>query len=680
MDCVALDARDPVTGVKLVPAAIEVLGDQAELDDQDPREVGWSLLAALFAPEPQEGLLVLAHDDPGVRADCIPSYNDAIEDFNLWDVVRLGAMAETFGERRLLFENYFSHSATAIAATVAFATIVPFTGIFQVFLQPGWVDPALYLGAFLNLPENLRDYGVTYQSMRLPFTLVGYVLHHSLSHVAANYLMVLLFNAMALTSLAMIVAPRCGRAAAAVAVLWLGLNPTWIAAVTRGYVDGASMAYAFAALAFFFNRDWYGWPNLFAFLFGVFSSLTLFCHPAAFVALGIIVIAQYCFSRDGLWSRLIEFVFGVAGLITATALLACGSHALGGEYLFFSSMIPNVGAAFSGFGVYFQYPLASWLPMAVRLAPPVGLVLFSAAILLVHRRSANQVLVSGAFGLVVTGALMIVQDSVIGGVFLQSSYYAGYLLIGQSLIVGSVAGVALQRGIGLLAPFIVAALIISTLTGYLYVDVLWNANLSGWAIWSAILVLFIGATVIYLLNYPRSALALICFATFISGALNEDTRNVFRAPGSVDYGDTYKIAMQTFDVVQQIAAPDSIKLFMFNRDDLTAADKRRSGTTYRLLYKDVNYVMNLWDTIAALWGWDQTIVGGYAPDIFVSQLGYLQSKDRPRTTIVSFCMIESRCDFVQRVLSDRGFPATERGRAVISGSGYLTFFVRVIDL
>jgi hypothetical protein len=112
-------------------------------------------------------------------------------------------------ERRLTMA--ISQSTMALVSVVAITTVVPITGIFQTFLQPGWVDPALYLGAFLNITDNIRDYGAAYQSMRLAFTLAGYALHHSFPHVAATYLMVLLFNAMALTSLAMVVAPRCGK-------------------------------------------------------------------------------------------------------------------------------------------------------------------------------------------------------------------------------------------------------------------------------------------------------------------------------------------------------------------------------------------------------------------------------------------------------------------------------------
>ena len=46
----------------------------AELDDQVAGEVLGLDLAALFPPEPEQGGLVIAHDDPGVRAaDKVPA-------------------------------------------------------------------------------------------------------------------------------------------------------------------------------------------------------------------------------------------------------------------------------------------------------------------------------------------------------------------------------------------------------------------------------------------------------------------------------------------------------------------------------------------------------------------------------------------------------------------------------
>ncbi len=68
MPDVPLDVRDDLAGIGLVPAPVEVLGGQAELDDEVAGEVLRLDLAALFPPQPQQGGLVIAHDDPGVRA------------------------------------------------------------------------------------------------------------------------------------------------------------------------------------------------------------------------------------------------------------------------------------------------------------------------------------------------------------------------------------------------------------------------------------------------------------------------------------------------------------------------------------------------------------------------------------------------------------------------------------
>ena len=64
----ALDVDDGLAGVALEPAPVEVLGRRPELDDEVVGEVLRFDLAALLAPEPDQCALVIAHDDPGVRA------------------------------------------------------------------------------------------------------------------------------------------------------------------------------------------------------------------------------------------------------------------------------------------------------------------------------------------------------------------------------------------------------------------------------------------------------------------------------------------------------------------------------------------------------------------------------------------------------------------------------------
>jgi hypothetical protein len=54
--------------IALVPDPIERLRHQAELDYEVAGEVFGLGLAALFPPEAEQGCLVVAHDDPGVRA------------------------------------------------------------------------------------------------------------------------------------------------------------------------------------------------------------------------------------------------------------------------------------------------------------------------------------------------------------------------------------------------------------------------------------------------------------------------------------------------------------------------------------------------------------------------------------------------------------------------------------
>ena len=63
-----LHVLDGVAGIALVRAPVEVLGDRPELDDQIVGQVLWLGLTPLFAPQPNQRGLVVAHDDPGIRS------------------------------------------------------------------------------------------------------------------------------------------------------------------------------------------------------------------------------------------------------------------------------------------------------------------------------------------------------------------------------------------------------------------------------------------------------------------------------------------------------------------------------------------------------------------------------------------------------------------------------------
>src|SRR5215471_18351950 len=64
----ALHVADPPAGVALVPRAVELFRRRAKLHEEVAGQILWLGLSTLLVPELDQGGLVAAHDDPGVRA------------------------------------------------------------------------------------------------------------------------------------------------------------------------------------------------------------------------------------------------------------------------------------------------------------------------------------------------------------------------------------------------------------------------------------------------------------------------------------------------------------------------------------------------------------------------------------------------------------------------------------
>jgi hypothetical protein len=63
-----LHVCDDLPGIRLVPAPIEIFGGEPELNDQIPGKLFKFDIASLFTPQAEQGRIIIAHDDPGVRA------------------------------------------------------------------------------------------------------------------------------------------------------------------------------------------------------------------------------------------------------------------------------------------------------------------------------------------------------------------------------------------------------------------------------------------------------------------------------------------------------------------------------------------------------------------------------------------------------------------------------------
>ena len=66
MSHLPLNIGDHLSGIGLIPTPVQFFGHEAKLDDEVAREVLRLNLAALLPPEPEEGSLVVAHDNAGV--------------------------------------------------------------------------------------------------------------------------------------------------------------------------------------------------------------------------------------------------------------------------------------------------------------------------------------------------------------------------------------------------------------------------------------------------------------------------------------------------------------------------------------------------------------------------------------------------------------------------------------
>jgi hypothetical protein len=63
-----LNVRSDLAGISLVPTPIEVLGRAPKLDDEVAGQIRRLDLAPLLPSESKKGVLVLAHNDVGVRS------------------------------------------------------------------------------------------------------------------------------------------------------------------------------------------------------------------------------------------------------------------------------------------------------------------------------------------------------------------------------------------------------------------------------------------------------------------------------------------------------------------------------------------------------------------------------------------------------------------------------------
>ena len=155
------------------------------------------------------------------------------------------------------------------------------TGPFQRHPPPGWVDPAMYLGYFLYLPDLIQRYGPTYHSNRWLFTLTGYAVYHLFSPPIANLVLVTAFYLAILYAFRALLLPFCTPGATKLALVLMGSSPLVIATVTRTYVDGLTLALTLAGLAALLRAILFAPPGKWLFVAGAAFTAAVLTQPGS---------------------------------------------------------------------------------------------------------------------------------------------------------------------------------------------------------------------------------------------------------------------------------------------------------------------------------------------------------------------------------------------------------------
>lgn len=600
------------------------------------------------------------------------------------------------------WRSVFGQRAGIILLVVLIPNIVLLAGNIQLFPPIGWVDPGIYIGYFWDLPGKIARFGTNYFSMRLPFTLVGYTINSILAPVPSAKLVALVFNTIAALSIYQLVSRRI-NAVAGVATAWaITLDPIWIAAISRTYVDGPAMAYALAALAVILTACRQGDNRLRLGFGGALGAASIYTHPIMVLPLGIVVATDAMLQRQKLRAFSHDFIWIAFGAVFLTILLGFVSILLGGKFLFMLSDPWAFTRTFKGFGENYRYALSSWVPGGFRLLPVGALFALALIVLFLQRAKRDMTFKFSVIGLASSGsvvAFLIFLDYGIGGATLQSSFYSSYSLIGLVFLIAAAAHRAFDEPelpISKLGLFCVT-LIPSIILLFSAADQIWSwSDAHIGLLWILLTVSFVTSLSMLVHDLPlrptasiktlaqrslvrKSGFFLLTATIVICGIANKDTRRIFIIRSGINYESSFRSTIAVNKLIKKYITPNEKLFFWYDREELTGVDKAYGPyAVYQLRFRDTYFYLNDWDSLAATWLWDRSSLGWSLPVLQSAEQEKLTTRPA-RSLIVTLCIDISRCEEAQTALGKQNYLAKELERQRVDTKGYTPFWAVIYE-
>jgi hypothetical protein len=545
----------------------------------------------------------------------------------------------------------------------------------------------MYLGYFLNLPILLQRFGPDYHGMRLPWVLSGLIVHRFFSPSVAQLVLVFGLHFLAVTSLYLTVMPRQGRLVGLLSTFFLTFNPLWIAAVTRGYVDGPAIAFQFASIAVVMNVDRFRMAWVPGLLAGLFASLSFHTHPVAGAFAGVAYLACLA-AQCTRWRTVVLMSLGaVVGFAGSTAALGLASQFFGGPFLF-----PLVSVEFGrlalGFGVAYRRPIGEWLAAAYLLAPPSALLICGLTGLATSFRDhsgPNALLKAGCSVLGASLVAFLIWDLVIGGSYLQSSFGLTFLIPGQALVFSGLMAMVVARvdGWRRRTEFrLMAGLVAAGLLPLLMIQPLWNAELlahSAFVVWTVIVVIILAAAFALRTRTAIAAPVLLLLVTSLSGVLSADTRRLFRVDGNPDYRASYLAMHRVNAFIRRNLDPERTLLIWYNRDEFTTGRPEvDEWMHYQMSFHGKALTLSLYDSFSSLWLWSRSTLNYAMPALAPLDLTRL---DGPAPfTVMLFCQKLERCQEGGEALARSGYSVRVHSQTRVVESTDIDVIVTALDV
>lgn len=393
------------------------------------------------------------------------------------------------------------------------------TGIYFEGITTDPIDPWIYLGYFLNLPEHLHTFSATYFGTRLPWLIPGYFIHSWFAPVTAAYVLHILFYEIAIISFYFILKMTVNQRVALLASIFMGCHYYFLQAIGENYVDGAGIAYLLFAQCMLTKGIKSDKSNVWLFFGGVFFGCAVYTN--LFLIIFALSFSFYYAATKNI--KVLSFIYNFTafcvGFLALTCLLGIYNRFFHGRFLFFIPSIDYVRFAMSAGKNGWWLSLSDWF-----LESPwnfFSYAVFFVSMLCIILRQKLTLVAQNKFILFfqlnfifITTLFFLLQLK--GGNYLSLRFYASYLMPALFLAIGGQLALLLNNLTERRYYFL--TIIIAVISILSYAPIHWMEG------FSFLIVVFLGVLIglfaIFKLRCYKEGLLLLVAALFVTFNIN----------------------------------------------------------------------------------------------------------------------------------------------------------------